>query len=314
MAKSSENHDSPNDDLEEYEDEELVEDDDLDDEGELEEDEEYEEVEDDEELEDGEEYDEEEYEDEDEEELEEEFSLEDLSQAYAGVIKSKESGDQEAEQNSPRRGKLVADKLADESSEEFLEEKVSKNVDDNAACPISPESIVESILFVGVPRGEKLTSRKIASILRDVSPKEVTKIIKLLNARYKAENSAYCITTDKKGSVKLEISEDLLDFQNEYYGRNRQVQLAQSAIDVLAVIAYKQPVTLKEIEIVRGKPAGSMIRQLVRRNLVSIEIDPKKSKTKFYSTTERFLDLFQLDDLDDLPQSHDVNSIDEFAD
>lgn len=299
----------------EFEEDEFVEDDELVEDADEGEDEDEYEDEDDEEEEEEECEDEEEYEDE-----VEEFSLEDLSQAYAGVLKKSE-GDAEPEESADekkkaggRRGKLVAEKLADESVDEPEEERVKKVVDDNAACRISPESIVESILFVGVPRGEKLTSRKIASILRDVSPKEVTKIVKTLNSRYESENCAYRVTTDKKGSIKLEIAPDLNEFQNEYYGRNRHVQLAQTAIDVLAVIAYKQPVTLKEIEIIRGKPARNVIRQLVRRDLVAVELDEKKSKTKYYSTTDRFLDLFQLDDLDDLPQSHNVDSIDEFED
>jgi segregation and condensation protein B len=254
-----------------------------------------------------------------EEELGDEFSLEDLSQAYAGVLdEQQESTDEsgrEKGQTKSRRGKLVADKIADGADDQAEPDRDSDDeVDDDAACPISPESIVESILFVGVPRGQKLTSRTIAAVLRDVSPKEVTKITKSLNARYESEDAAYRIVTEKNGSIKLEIADDLNHFQNEYYGRNRQIQLAQTAIDVLAIIAYKQPVTNQEIEKTRGKSTGGVLNQLVRRKLISVEVSGTKPKVKRYSTTERFLDLFQLDGLNDLPQSHDVAMIDDFAD
>jgi len=277
-----------------------------------------------------EEYDEEDEEEEDEEgeedeEFEAEFSLEDLSQAYAGVVKKHDDSSASSQVPKKRRGQLVADKIANKESAEEVEEEASDEVDDDVVCPISPESIIESILFVGAPKGEKLNSRKIAAVMRDVSPKEVTKTTKELNSRYESENTAYRIRTEKDGSIRMVMAEDLESFQNEYYGRNRQIQLAQNAVDVLAVIAYRQPVTKKEIEITRGKPIGNVLQQLVRRNLLTVEetvVQPagkdgatkSKRKEKRYSTTDRFLDLFQLDSLEDLPQSQDVSSIDEFAD
>ena len=260
--------------------------------------------------------------DEDDEEYEAEFSLEDLSQAYAGVVGKKAAADDEGEEatgapGKGRRGQLIADKVAREQEEAARDDEPidSKDVDDDSACPISPESIVESILFVGAPRGEKMTSKKIAALLRDVSPAEVTRIAKALNKQYEAENAAFRIATEK-GNIKMKIADDLVEFQNEYYGRNGQARLAQSVIDILAVVAYQQPVTRKTIEATRGKSVGSALNQLVRRNLVSVEAvkNAKGSKEKLYSTTGRFLELFQLDTLEDLPQSHDVNAIDEFAD
>ena len=168
-------------------------------------------------------------------------------------------------------------------------------------------------MFVGAPKGVKLNSRKIAAVLRDFSPKEVTKIVKELNAKYEKENTAYRVQSDG-GVFKMVLDPALLDFQQDFFGRNRQVRLSQSAIDVMAIVAYNQPVTREQVDKIRTKPSGSVLNQLVRRELLFVEPGETNSRIKYYSTTDRFLDLFNLDEIADLPQSHDVSDIDELAD
>lgn len=248
-----------------------------------------------------------------EDEEEQELSLDRLSEAYAEVLR------QQAGNDGPERGQLIADKIAQEAesdSDEELDDAVEEaedevEFDDDAACPLTPESIVESILFVGVPRGEKLTSRKIASVMRDVSPKEVTSIAKKLNDRYEKENAAYRVNFESK-SLSLVLAEDLNELQNDFFGRNREATLSQSAIDILAVVAYRQPIGRNEIEKARNKPVGAVLKQLVNRDLLTIVVDENDKKRKLYQTTDRFLDLFQLTELADLPQAHDVSELDEF--
>jgi len=251
------------------------------------------------------------------EEDEQELSLDRLSEAYAEVLRQ-QSG-QDADGESPGRGQLVADKVAREAAEDEAdpeetlsdEDESARVRDDDAACPVTPESIVESILFVGVPRGEKLTSKKIASVMRDVSPKEVRAIAKRLDEQYQRDNSAYRISIDS-GNIRMVLAEDLMELQNEFFGRNREATLSQAAIDILAVVAYRQPIGRDEIEKSRNKPVGGMLKQLVNRDLLTVVPDEKKPKRKLYSTTDRFLDLFQLTELADLPQSHDVSELEEF--
>ena len=189
----------------------------------------------------------------------------------------------------------------------------SPSVDDNACCPISPESIIESILFVGTPKDVKLNSRKVAAVLRDVSPNEVTKTVRELNAKYEKENAAYRIESDG-GVFKMVLDPKLVEFQQQFFGRNRQVRLSQAAIDVMAIVAYNQPVTREQVDKIRAKPSVSVLGQLVRRQLLFVEPGETDSKIKYYSTTDRFLDLFQLEEIADLPQSHDVSDMDELAD
>ena len=168
---------------------------------------------------------------------EEEFSLDQLSQAYAEVLK----------QSQPH-GDASETELKQDSADLQLDDEISLDpvedgeTDDDEPCPISPESIIESILFVGAPKDVVLNSRKMAAVLRDVSPKEVTKIVRELNAKYEQEDAAYRIESDG-GVFKMVLDPKLIEFQQHFYGRDRQVRLTQAAIDVMAIVAYNQPIT-----------------------------------------------------------------------
>ncbi len=242
---------------------------------------------------------------------EEEFSLDQLSQAYAAALKTR--GESPEDVHESEQTSTTQPIQANASPREEEEEEQVPEIDDDASCSISPESIIESILFVGAPKGVTLNSRKIAAVLRDVSPKEVTQTVRALNAKYEKENAAFRIESDG-GVFKMKLDPALVEFQQEFFGRNRQVRLSQAAIDVMAIVAYNQPATKDLVEKIRLKPSGGVLAQLVRRELLVVEAGESNSKIKYYSTTDRFLDLFQLEELADLPQSHDVSDMDELAD
>ena len=179
-------------------------------------------------------------------------------------------------------------------------------IDDDAACELSPLSILEAILFVGTPEeSEPLTSRKIASWIRDVSPEEITKLTKELQATYEKEGSAIRLERDHN-KLRFVLASEYDPVRENFYGEVRKARLSQQAIDVLAIVAYNQPAQKDRVTELRGKECGAILNQLVKRNLLSAESPEPKSRVKIYRTTDRFLDLYGLDSLDDLPQSEDV--------
>jgi segregation and condensation protein B len=74
----------------------------------------------------------------------------------------------------------------------------------------------------------------------------------------------------------------------------------------LAIVAYNAPVTTEDVARLRGKPSGHVLLQLVRRQLLRVERDATLPRRVRYSTTPRFLQLFGLESLDELPQSQDL--------
>jgi segregation and condensation protein B len=79
---------------------------------------------------------------------------------------------------------------------------------------------------------------------------------------------------------------------------------------VLALVAYRQPATKQEVETLRGADSGALLRQLVRRGLVAVlqRADADRREVA-YGTTPRFLELFGLRSLDDLPQTQDLQKL-----
>lgn len=242
-----------------------------------------------------------------EEDLEEEFSIDQLSEAYSKVLKEQQGG--------------VPDSDPEPSHEPAEETDIESDVDpepdeadllDDAPCAISPSSILEAILFVGTPQGEKLTARKIAALMRDVSPKEIKQLVKELNAKYESEGVAYRIVQEKT-SYRMELAEEYADVKENFYGEVRVAKLSQPAVDVLAVVAYHQPIERDQVDKIRIRPSGSILNQLVRRELLEIQQTDTKPTKRMYVTTDRFLKLFGLENLEDLPQSHEVGSLDDIT-
>ena len=179
-------------------------------------------------------------------------------------------------------------------------------VDDNAACELSPKSILEALLFVGNPDDdEPLTTNKIASMIRGVTPKEVTALAKELQSEYETNKSAFRLMIDRN-KLKLVLAEEYAVVRESFYGEIRKAKLSQQAIDVLAIVAYNQPVKREDVNELRGRECSGIIKQLVKRQLLSVETAEPKSRVKVYRTTDRFLDLFGLETLEDLPRSEDA--------
>jgi segregation and condensation protein B len=172
------------------------------------------------------------------------------------------------------------------------------------ACPISPKTIFEAMLFVGNRENRPLTAAKAAELMRDVSTEEIPPLVDELNAAYERENCPYQIVGEGDGYC-LTLRQAFFPLRNKLYGRIREARLSQAAIDVLSLVAYKQPLTGEQVSKLRGKPSSHVLAQLVRRGLLRLERPADKPRSPHYSTTERFMRLFNLDSLDDLPRSEE---------
>lgn len=218
----------------------------------------------------------------------EELSLDRLSEAYAQAT----GGRRPRRRHQPAVGQNEATVDAAEDDEQ----------DD---APVSPESILEAMLFVGQPDNSALSAEQAAAVMRDVNPSEIDEMVTQLNARYAAQQNAFEIKWDDAG-YRLRLREEFSRLRDVFLGRTREVTLSQAAVDVLALVAYKQPITLEEINKFRGANSGGTVRQLVRRKLIRFEVDTEDQRVKQYYTTRRMLNLLGLENLEDLPQGDDA--------
>ncbi len=176
--------------------------------------------------------------------------------------------------------------------------------EDQEESHVTPAAVLEALLFVGHPQNEPLTSRQMASYLRGVSPQEVDEMIGELNEQYDQQHAAYTIASVGAG-YQMTLRDDFMRLREGFYGRVREAKLSQSAVDLLAIVAYHQPISRDDIDRFKGQASGGILGQLVRRQLLQMEYSQDKPRRKIYRTTERFLDLFGLDSLEDLPSHED---------
>lgn len=222
------------------------------------------------------------------------LSLEELSQAYAALLRGARDPYDEAPSGS---GESVDDELpVDETS-----------VQVDACCPLTPRSILEAVLFVGDPENRPLESREIAKLMRGVRPQEIDELVRELNEQYAAERCPYFIRAVGAG-YRMELRPEFGPLRDKVSGKQKAARLSQPAIDVLAIVAYQQPVTREQIDELRGKPSGALLTQLVRRQLLRVERTTINGRrTVQYYTGQRFLEVFGLESLDELPHSQDVD-------
>ncbi len=172
--------------------------------------------------------------------------------------------------------------------------------------PVTPRGILEAMLFVGDRDNRPLTAARAAELMRGVEPGDIGVLIAELNQRYTQRGCPYFIAEDSDG-YRITLRKPYRPLREQFYGRIRQARLSQAAIDVLAIVAYQQPLSAEQIGTVRGKPSGPVLAQLVHRGLLRIERLAGKKRTVQYFTTDRFLQLFGLQTLADLPQSEELD-------
>lgn len=162
------------------------------------------------------------------------------------------------------------------------------------------ESITEALLFVGQPDNSPLSAERIAATMRDVTPEEVDQAVVALNARYESDGNPYTISRSAAG-YRMVLREEFSRVREKFQGNVRQARLSPTALEVLALVAYRQPITLAAIDQARGEKSQSLVNQLVRRGLILLE-RPADRSPGTYSTTGRFLHVFGLDSLEQLPR------------
>lgn len=220
------------------------------------------------------------------------ISLDELSRAYAQLMGKGEDPYDPPQESAPA-GDAPGFELEVPSSEED-------------AGDLSPRSIVEAILFVGHPGNEPISSERMAGLMRGVPPREIDELIRELNEAYVQGGHPYQIASVGSG-YRMELREEFQPLRNVFYGRVREARLSQAAVDVLAVVAYQPGLTRPEIDQVRGRPSGGILGQLVRRRLLRISRPDQKPRQPRYYTTERFLELFALTNLEELPRSQEID-------
>ena len=159
-------------------------------------------------------------------------------------------------------------------------------------------SILESVLFA---TGEPIPLRRLVEILEGPSPAEVRGALRALSERLESSGRGVCLA-EVAGGYQLRTTRENAEWVRTAF-RDKPRRLGRAALETLAVIAYRQPVTRAEIEAIRGVDIEAVVTTLLQRGVVKVA-GRKESVGRpiLYGTSEVFLELFGFRDLSELPK------------
>ncbi|MFQ6008199.1 MAG: SMC-Scp complex subunit ScpB [Candidatus Zixiibacteriota bacterium] len=167
-------------------------------------------------------------------------------------------------------------------------------------------SIVEALILASP---QPLPGRKIVEVIEGLSLSKVAQAVSELNNRYMLTGSAFRIR-ELAGGYQFYIIPEFTPYVEELFSRSRTIRLTRAALETLAIVAYRQPVTRVEIEHIRGVASEGVIHTLLEKGLITIKGRAKTvGKPIQYGTTTEFLKFFGLNSLDDLPRMSEIEEL-----
>jgi len=163
------------------------------------------------------------------------------------------------------------------------------------------KNIIEALLFVSE---KPLSMNDLKKVVEDIEPAEIKCALGELQNKYKAPESSV-ILSEIAGGYRFETGPTYAPWIKKLFNK-KALKMSAPSLETLAVIAYKQPVTKAEVEIIRGVNADGVIKNLLEREL--IKISGRKDvpgRPLLYGTTNAFLEQFGLKSLKELPHPRD---------
>ncbi len=165
--------------------------------------------------------------------------------------------------------------------------------------------IIEALILASP---EPVTSARLAEIVPGCAVGDAKDLVNELNTEYQEQDRSFEIWEVAGGyqiRTRAEFSGYLQQLQKQ-----RPLRLSRAALDTLSIVAYKQPVTRAEIEDIRGVDAGAVLKGLLDRRLIRIAGQREvPGRPMLYATTRRFLEVFGLDSLKEMPSLRELREL-----
>jgi segregation and condensation protein B len=163
---------------------------------------------------------------------------------------------------------------------------------------LAPRQIIEALLFAA---DAPLSAAKLAELLGAGTVTEVRLHIADLNDQYRASGASFRIESIARG-YQMMTQPEFRPWLAKLDKHRDRTRLSDAALEALSIVAYKQPIIRADIEAIRGVACGEVLNRLREMGLVKIAGRAEVvGRPMLYGTTRKFLDIFGLADLDDLP-------------
>jgi len=167
------------------------------------------------------------------------------------------------------------------------------------------KNIIESLLFVAE---DPLTIDSIKKVLDCSDSNAIRNVLNELLTEYEARKGGFFLR-EVAGGYQIRTRPEYSQWIRRLL-RPNPLRLSNAALETLAIVAYKQPVIRSDIEHLRGVDCGGILRMLLERKLVRV-VGRKEipGRPIIYTTTKKFLELFELKDLKDLPSPKEIEEL-----
>ena len=172
--------------------------------------------------------------------------------------------------------------------------------------PDEIKSILEAVLFTA---NEPISLEQFSQLFDDISTRQIRQELMRLQDEYQEMNRSFQLIEIANG---FQICSDPAyhEWIEKFYTRQIRVKLSPSALEALAIVAYKQPVTRSEVEEIRGVNSDSVLSSLIEKRMVRIAgRKPGPGRSLLLGTTDEFLEQFGLKDLSGLPSLEEIEKI-----
>lgn len=174
-------------------------------------------------------------------------------------------------------------------------------------------SVIEALIFSS---DDSLAAEEIVRAIKSIdgedinlSTSDVDSTIDQLNQKYEENNSAFRILRIANGYLYATL-EQYAKYVGYLSSERAKRRLSQAALETLAIIAYKQPITKPELETIRGVNSDYILTTLLEKNLIAIKGRAESvGRPLLYGTTDEFLKYFGLNNLSDLPKPREIDEI-----
>lgn len=165
--------------------------------------------------------------------------------------------------------------------------------------------IVESLLFAA---GEPIPLRKLTEIIEDTDGALIQEAIVLLKNDYETQGRSFQVE-EIAGGYQILTRPEYHEWVGKLRKKSGDTKLSQASLETLAIVAYKQPILRADIEAIRGVQSGQIIRLLMEKDLVKVVgRDEALGHPLLYGTTKKFLEVFGLQDIKDLPKIEELEA------
>jgi segregation and condensation protein B len=164
------------------------------------------------------------------------------------------------------------------------------------------KSVIEALLF---SCDKPILIEQIKNIFQDLEPSQIRNIFEELKSEYENQERGIRIT-EVAGGFQMVTAPKFANFLKKFYKGERKERLSRAALETLAIISYKQPVTKLQIASIRGVDVDGVINNLKQLGIIRIVGRRKAPGRPFlYGTTRQFLEYFGLRSLEELPKVED---------